>query len=147
MIWLELGELEFIMGVSANHFANWYLFRKLSYCLEEFWLVGSLEVFELLASVEGDEVGNGTYLESAWCISDFLSVAGCENQIWILVGFCSALERWLDAHAWWAGWAPEINDQAWTFFDQLLQMRKTSDFADFTNFSLKLYWRRLCATS
>lgn len=110
MIWFELSKLELFMGMSAHHFSNWYFFRKLSYGLEELRLICSFEVFELLSIMESNEIWNGIYLESTWCISHFLSVASCEDQIWIFVGFGCALKCRFDPHAWWAGWAPEVND-------------------------------------
>lgn len=72
--------------------------------------------------MESAKVWDARHLEVSWSVSDHGGVHGCKYEIWILVGFGQCLEGWLDAHAWRAGGTPEIEDEARTFLDELLEM-------------------------
>ena len=122
MVGFELFEIKLFVGVSSYDFAFWYHISELSHGLEEHLLVGSLEVLELGSIMESDEVWDGAHLEVTWSISDYGCVHGSKHKIWVLVGFGSALEGWLDSHTWRACWTPEIDDEARTFLDELLEM-------------------------
>lgn len=90
--------------------------------MEKDCFVGAFEVFDLGPVVEGNEVGDCAYLEGSWSVTDLGGVAGSEDQVWVFVGLGSAFEGWLDTHARWAAWTPEVDDEAWAFFDQLLDV-------------------------
>ena len=64
-------------------------------------LVGTFEIFELVAVKEGNEIWDGADTEGHGAVADLRCVDGSEDKIWIFIGFCSTLEYWLNSHAWW----------------------------------------------
>jgi len=101
----------------ADHLALGNFFTKLGDCCEERLFVRALEVLELLAVKEENEIWDCVYLELHGSVSGNLSVHSGEYKIWVVVCLCCTLISWLDSHARRASWAPEVNDQAGTLFN------------------------------
>jgi hypothetical protein len=142
MVWSEHFKLKLFVSVSSDHLTFWYKIGEGVNCLFKLWLVGSFEVLEDGTVVESDEVWDARNLEVGWSVSDDGSVHRGEDEIWVLVGFGQAFEDWLDSHAGWACWAPEVDEEARTFLDELLEMGQASYLADFSDLGVSSSWIR-----
>jgi hypothetical protein len=70
--------------------------------------IGALEVLMYLTVEEGNEIWDAGDLVSLWCILYLRCITSSEDEVWVFVSLGSCLECWLNSHAWWTRWAPEI---------------------------------------
>ena len=127
-------------------FTFWYFFREFGNCSKKHLFICSFEIFKLFSIIECNEVWNRIDLESLCCILCNLCIDSCKNKVWIIISFSRIFECWFNSHTWWAGWAPEINNDTWGFFDNLLKYRISANLENFTNFWFTRLWLLLSST-
>ena len=130
MTWLKLLEHEIFMSFRALDFSFWDLSLQLLNRLAQLGFVRTLEVFKLLAIMECYKVGNGVNLVELSCISGYLSVDGSKNQVRVAIRLGQALKYGLDPHAWRTSLAPKVDNNAWEFFDHLLELTVALNLKD-----------------
>lgn len=121
----SIGLIDFTHHFQRNQMV---IVHKLVYSIQ--WLVGPIEIPELLVIVESDEIWDGINTKVNGGIPDVSDFASTEDQVLVYISFGDSCEGQFDFLAQRAALSPEIYDGTRGFVEDFLELGKADDVAD-----------------